>query len=373
MKKILSLIFALSILMSFSTVKAEGNVQEANALTMPGWTISGKNVEIKRVYNTQRNSWEAKICNPDGVKNINMLSFEFPEGVILAGREYVVSAYIKMESTVNSGFLFFGSKWDVKYSNTYIPNNKNGGIASFTATSPSRVQFGFDSTTAGNMYIDDIMVTDKTTGESVELYNSDFESVISCTKIENVEFADGRLTWSLSESVVGNGINVYMRKLDGSKELLNENPVNVEDCSLKIDIQSEDSYYLDIYTCYGVDEDESTLISIPMIGDTDFGEYKLFKGENEINDIETGELTVKIPFVNHKVEDGFGFEVIVLVKEGITTVNMENKPFTAEITADFVEYSVDIAVDEVTDNTNIEVYVWDGIESMNVLRDVSIF
>jgi len=377
MKKILILILTLIMLMPFTVVSAEENVYQANALTMPGWTIStSSNVKIERVYDEVTGRYAAKITSLGKGASENALRYFIPKEKLVSGHTYTAKVYVRAEESANNyvAIHFAGTR----NSGAYLKNENclNGHYRTINQTNDmtqinNYIGFGLTHAAACVIYIEDIVITDTTTGEVVDLENIDFGTTISCTKVENADYIDGVLTWDVPETVVGNTINVYKRGLDETKTLLDT--VAIETCSLDLTIQSDGSYYIDIYTCYEGIEDESTLISIPMLGIMDFGEYKLFLGEDVINEIKTGTLTVKVPFINREFEEGFDFEVIVLVKEGIKTVNIANKHFSVEMTQDFVDCKVDVDVDEVSENTKIETYIWDGIDSMNVLRDVSVF
>lgn len=379
MKKILSLILALSILLSFTVVMAGDNAQLANELTMPGWTIAkSSNVTIERVYDEVTGKYAAKITSLGKGSSENVLRYIIPKDKLVSGHTYSAKVYVRAEASANNyvAIHFAGTR----NSGAYLKND-NCLAGHYRTINQSNdmtqvnnyIGFGLTHAAACVIYIEDIVITDTTTGEVLALENIDFGTTISCTEVENADYTDGILTWNISENSVGDAINVYKRDLDGEKTLLTESPVSIENGSLELTIQSENSYYIDIYTCYNRIEDLATLVSIPMLGKTDFGVYKLFSGEDEINSVQPGTLTVKVPFINREFAEGFGFEIIVLVKDDITILNSEHKAFNVEITADFVDYTVDIDVEEITENTSIEVLIWDGIKSMNVIRDVIVF
>ena len=109
------------------------------------------------------------------------------------------------------------------------------------------------------------------------------------------------------------------------------------------------------------------------MGDFDFGTIKLYKGDRRILGPEKGTLTVNVPIVNNKVEEGVKFTIVAQVAHGTTVTNISSSEFTAMQGDEFEEYTLDIDVEELTDNTKVEIYIWDGINEMNVLHNLIVF
>ena len=183
MKKILSLIFALSMLMSFSTVKAEGNVQEANALTMPGWTIStNQAATVERVYDAATDNHYAKLTNLGTGATFNKLYYQIPTSEFDPAHSYTISAKVRTANYTNSN-NWLALSWGGKDNTPWIQQNgmqkgwitvaytKDGGFT-------GKLGFGFTHAPACDLYIDDLTVYDETTGAYIELENADFETTV---------------------------------------------------------------------------------------------------------------------------------------------------------------------------------------------------
>ncbi len=373
MKKIITVILtAVTLFGSMCTVMADSNSQPANKLTMPGWTVNPD--RVTRVYNSARQSWEAKIVNAGNTNWIYPVMYYVPQELLDVSHTYTISAYLRTESKDN---VWVALDWAGKTNDTpHVPQLNSGAIRTHTGLNlAGNNKIGFGFTGKGDnavLYVDDLKVLDETTGEYLDLPNLGFEEATVCTAVENAAYENGKLTWTLPDEMVGNGINIYKRDLEGNKELLNEVPVSATDLSCQLDIESDSSYYIDIYTCHGeIESSEFTTISV--VGDFDFGTIKLYNGDRRILGPEKGTLTVNVPLVNNKVEEGVKFTIVAQVAHGTTVTNISSSEFTAMQGDEFEEYTLDIDVEELTDNTKVEIYIWDGINEMNILHNLIVF
>lgn len=391
MKKIISMLLAsvmsLSAMASVALAAGEENAY-TGAEHLQGWTIgdASDRCTVERVFDTVTNSWCAKITydsTKGGASARTMLQYTVPQSLLTSGHTYKVNLYLRSEgfSGNNWGHLYLGNTKKEPFMG-HITGGNTRADTGIDLYSNNTIRFTLSHPVSGIVYLDNLKITDEQTGEELTLENPDFETPdmnATYTKVENAEFADGILTWEVPVGMVGDGINVYKRDINGNKVKLNDETIPAADLSAEfdVDLESDESFYIDIYTCIGDAEVTwmDTLVSCPVLGNYDIANAKLCSGGTEIDAPEAGELTVKLPVRNNYLTEGVDFEIIVLLKDGKKTLRVKAEEYTAPISDDFVDYPVNINVDssELTQNTTIEVYVWDGIDSMNVLKDVSIF
>ena len=97
MKKIITVILtAVTLFGSMCTVMADSNSQPANKLTMPRWTVNPD--RVTRVYNSARQSWEAKIVNAGNTNWIYPVMYYVPQELLDVSHTYTISAYYKAHS-----------------------------------------------------------------------------------------------------------------------------------------------------------------------------------------------------------------------------------------------------------------------------------
>lgn len=369
MKKIFTLCLSLLLMMgSGFTVAEAANSQEANALTMPGWTADSE--RVTRVYNNTRQSWEARITNNTGWSYY--LTYMIPIEKLTEGHTYSFSAYVRTEGRPNVWIAMdLGGKTDFT---PYVPQQNGGGVlgvGGLNLAGNNKIAFGFTAAGTCVMYLDDIVIKDETTGDTLDLPNLNFETTIQCSKIENAAYSGVNLTWTLPDTTVGNSINVYKRDLAGKSVRLNDKAISISALSARLDVVQDSSYYLDIYTCYDGIEDKTTLVTVAVIGEFDIGEVKLYSGDSPITTPQAGTLAVKIPVVNHKNEDGFKFTAIVQTLKANAVTGTVIREFDVAKGDDFSDCTVEITA--TAEDTGVEVYLWDGADSMNVLKDASAF
>ena len=161
---------------------ASDYVMDATADTMPGWTLSTVNtIDIDRVYNFGRGSWEARITYTGSGAWKQALVFSVSRELLTTGHTYTISADVRSEGFTTDNY--FGYAWGDGYNLTVgnVTSHLTGGpTLSKTGrnlyTYPN-IGFGVTGASTGILYIDNLVVTDETEGKVLNLENTDFENV----------------------------------------------------------------------------------------------------------------------------------------------------------------------------------------------------
>ena len=320
-------------------------------------TIEGNILMVDKQSSSHYNSWKG-------------LTQKIPAEKLITGHTYVAEFDLKMSN--DRTWLRVGFNYSKGYSEPYGPNclNWSRRKQEYTYTSGDDLELVFCNTGGkGTFWIGNMMVYDKEDAEKTNLLvNGDFS--IRYSAVENLKYTDGVVSWDLPENMRGNKINLYKRSFDGTSILLNEKPITAENKSVKIDITAENSFFLDAYTCDG-DIETDVFAVYEHIGNVDLYDYKLYNNATQISKPQKGLLTVAVPVKNNLIEDGYNFEMIALVKEGNITKSAVHKAYTAPITEDIKEYTIDLNLDyDVSENTHIEVHLWDSISEMNIIKSM---
>ncbi len=203
MKKLLSILLSvamsLTAMTSLSFAETSETVQEANEYTMPYWTIDRPDY-VQRVYNEDRQSWEAKITN-DGSDWSYHITYYIPTDKLTAGHTYSFSAYLRTEGQPSTWIaLDLGGKTDFT---PYVPNQNNGGtqgVGGLTGLQGNnKIAFGLTNANDCVLYVDDVVIKDEQTGEILDLPNLDFETTVEPPIIQTgAEYLPG---WTINDTV----------------------------------------------------------------------------------------------------------------------------------------------------------------------------
>ena len=233
----------------------------------------------------------------------------------------------------------------------------------------------YNMNNAGKFYLANVTVYDEADPDKTNiLTNGDFS--YEYTTVQDVDFSDGILTWAIPEDTEADGINVYKRELDGEKEKLNEEIIPMADGKYEFEISDGGSYFIDVYSCVGDIELswQSPAVYTVTSGAAEILDYRFYSGGEELESLTPGTVTVSLPFRNNNVGEGYDMEIIVLLKDGKYTRRVSHAAYKVMPSEEVGEYSVDIDVDgEIDEDTCLEVYLWDGIDTMNVLKDMYTF
>jgi len=204
MKKLLSILLSvamsLTAMASLSFAETSETVQEATEYTFPHWTLIAAS-RVQRVYNADRQSWEAKIINGDNTNWAYFLQYNVPKDKLVSDHTYEVSCYLRTESNDNS---WVALDWAGVTTNTpYVPGVHNGGpvtIVNLNLMGNNKIAFGFTGAGVNSVaYIDDLVVKDETTGEVLDLPNLDFETTTEPPIIQTgAEYLPG---WTINDTV----------------------------------------------------------------------------------------------------------------------------------------------------------------------------
>ena len=152
---------AMSVTAMTSLVFAEDTTEQTGAEYFPGWSLSqAKYVDFTRVYNTSRNSWEAKMTSKGTGASWNALQYRVPQALLTQGHTYTIKMYVRTEG-------FTGNNWlahvyaGIDEVGHFVNNLKNGhtnekkgvnlyGSPYFT--------IGLTQAAAGNLFIDDVQI-----------------------------------------------------------------------------------------------------------------------------------------------------------------------------------------------------------------------
>ena len=323
-------------------------------------TVHGNVLMVAKQSTSHYNSWKGVIQ-------------KIPAEKLISGHTYVAEFDLKMSN--DRTWLRTGFNYPKGYSEPYGPNCTNWSKRNqeYTYESGDSLDIIFCNTGGvGTFWLGNVTVYDKDDEEKENLLiNGDFS--LNYSRVENLKYSDGVVSWDLPEDMRGDKLNFYKRTLDGTRILLNEKPISAEIGRADFEISAENSFYLDAYTCDG-DVETDAFAVYEYIGNIDFYDYKLYHGTTQISAPEKGTLTVALPVKNNLLTEGYNFEIIALLKEGNITKQVVSKNYTVPVTEDVSEYTVDMDVDyDVSDNTHIEIYLWDSISDMNIIRDVYVF
>ena len=188
-KKLLAGLLSVTMLMTTMVqgVLAASNHEENNDI--PGWTwTDSDNATATRVW--ENGNWVAKLSFAGSEKVPYFFTYNFSDKAV-SGHTYKVSADLKIDAA-SQGYLFFGSNYDCKVSNTSTDNYKTWKNVSFNTSNHMRVRIGLDAKVNAIIYVDNVVVTDVTDSANpvvVDIYNGDFEE---CTAFSiNFEGNDG--------------------------------------------------------------------------------------------------------------------------------------------------------------------------------------
>ena len=326
----------------------------------------GRVLMVDKQSATHYNSWKGIIQ-------------DIPTSILQDGHTYVVEYDMKMTNDIT--WVKTGFNAPKGYSEPYGPNCTSWARRSNRYTYDSstytkeylEVVF-YNTNNKGKFWLANVTVYDEQDPQKTNLLvNGDFS--YDYTTITDIEFSDGILTWTVPENIVADGINVYKRQEDGTSIKLNESIIPITDQSASFDISAENSYYIDVYSCLGDIEINWHEPAVQyVLGKTDMYDYKFYSEGEQIDTLNAGNITVSLPFRNNYIDEGYEFEIIVLLKDGEYTKRVAKSAFSVMPSEDIKEYSTDITVDgEINENTRLEVYLWDSIDGMNVLRDVYTF
>ena len=191
---------------------------------MSGWSWTDTEVaKATRVWDNGNHMAKLSFTG----KNTNFFRYDF-SSYVESGHTYKVSAYIKVDTDATAGYLFFGSNWDCKNSDTSVLNYKAGKVVEFTDTKQkNRVMFGLDSDIVADMYIDNIVITDITDSANpvvIDCFNTDFESNLT----EKIDFTKNNGGEAIAEIISKNDTYdiylawaTYVVDEDGNKTLDN--------------------------------------------------------------------------------------------------------------------------------------------------------
>lgn len=392
-QKILAALMLLTLLASQTAFAAE-TVEVHNTKAVYGWSILDSGFEIDT--ETQQVNDRVDLVDDDTHSRVVVVEKKsgtvqnkwkgifqtIPAEKLTVGHTYIVEYTIKANAVTTNSYRS-GFDWPTGPGNTNTFTNFNGSQNTVWKTQTNKCLYDgsrdltvifYNIAGASKFWLASAKVYDQADSSKTDLLvNGDF--AIDYTKVENVQFDGKKVTWILPEPMVGDGVNIYQRDLEGNRVKLNTSVIPPDNQMAAVQPTVSGSFYIDVVTCLNgmeisVDHTASELI---LIDDVDIIKCKWYKDGKETNKISAGTMTVALPVRNNRVTGGCDVEIIVLLKKGHVTHKIAKEKYKIMPSDEINEYTVDIEVEAaLVEGTQLSVYVWDGIDSMNVLRDVQV-
>jgi len=180
--------------LDFESVEAD-YVMDATEITVPAWTIRNMScTKAERIHNFERGSWMLKLTHNGSAIATDKVLYTVPREKLTEGHTYKVEMYSDIDADAGSDTKYYISfkAGDKACTNTWINNHYNGitmAVKGADLYANNVIMLGFGSKIEAEWYLDDLVVTDETTGEVLVLENFDFETVAD--KFVSFEGNDG--------------------------------------------------------------------------------------------------------------------------------------------------------------------------------------
>lgn len=221
-------------------------------------------------------------------------------------------------------------------------------------------------TTCDALWIDDIQLHEiadgEITGENL-FPNGNFEFEAYNLSLENMT-----LSWTEPENSGYKGVDIYMEMLDGTREKLNGEliPKGTVTFTLPESCDIDESYNLIVIA--DINNEKNIGTKYTVYGKADYFDTILTKSGEVITKLEEGEITVTKAVRNNKMGDDFKACLILALYRDDELVEMKYSQKLIPENMQKTELSENITIPNDGENYELQVFIWDDPDEMDVLK-----
>ena len=286
-----------------------------------------------------------------------------------SSKKYRASAWIKAKDISREVWLCSDNSGKVM-----ISNNSDWQKYSFDISGSGWFIMNLQAamTTFSDLWADDFAVYELDTdgneiGENL-LPNGGFEYAVYDYAVD-----DGVITWTEPESSSYSGVDVYLRKSDGTEKKLNEEkiPVGTTSCEIPDGLVGDESYDLLFVNYIGETATPARVYSV--LGKADYYDTVLKKDNSEISELEPGEIEVSRAVKNNAMGDDFSATLMLGLYKNNELVELKYESAAVPQNSIKTEISNTITIPDDGAKYELRVFLWDAPEQMNILKSLDSF
>ena len=281
-----------------------------------------------------------------------------------SSKKYRASAWIKAKDISREVWLCSDNSGKVM-----ISNNTDWQRYSFDISGSSWFIMNLQSamTTFSDLWADDFAVYEldadgNEIGDNL-LPNGGFEYAVYDYAVN-----DGTITWTEPESASYSGVDVYLRKSDGTEKKLNDEkiPAGTTSCEIPAGTVGDESYDLLFVNHIGDTATPARVYSV--LGKADYYDTVLKQGGSEVSTIAPGEIEVSRFVKNNAMGAYFSATLMLGLYKDNELTELQYKSAAIPQNGTKTEISDKITIPDDGAKYELRVFLWDSPEQMNILK-----